>query len=46
MVPLSEQETNVLTAELLAIWLRLDDEQRRAVLDDFRTQFTVDGGQK
>ena len=40
----SEQENDTLTAELLAIWSELDDEYRRAVLDDFRARFGGDRG--
>ena len=43
---LCEHETDAMTAELLAIWKRLDGEQRRQVLADFRTRFTGDSGQK
>ena len=44
MVSPSEQDTDALTAELLALWHRLDDEQRRELLADFRTRFTGGGG--
>ena len=40
----SEQENDTLTAELLAIWSELDDEYRRAILDDFRARFGGDRG--
>ena len=32
----TEQETDALTAELLGIWDRLNESQRRAVLDELR----------
>ena len=41
-----QNETDTLTAELLAFWHRLDDGQRRQVLADFRTRFNGGGGRK
>ena len=40
MVSLAEPQLNVLTAELMAIWSQLNDDQQLVVLNDLRIRFS------